>query len=263
MHLEDPKQVWGNIREEYQGNDRTKVTHIMNLSRQFEVMKIKVDKGIQEYTDTMLKLSKAFKYEDFVENALVAKTKGLRVNVENLKKNSIKGTKSGTVKPNVRCRACNQLRHVEKVCKAKKQKVEGKATVAEEADESEEEKEIVESVPGGHDASHHQPLLESDDSDIEDESKTVRGIRTLKDIYSRCNLAIADPTTYSEAVVDENWRKAMDIEISMIKKNNTWLLVDKPANHNIIEVKWIFRTKLNPDSSINKYKARLVVKGYA
>jgi len=28
-------------------------------------------------------------------------------------------------------------------------------------------------------------------------------------------------------------------------------------------VKWIFRTKLNVDSTINKYKARLVVKGYA
>jgi len=28
-------------------------------------------------------------------------------------------------------------------------------------------------------------------------------------------------------------------------------------------VKWIFRTKLNADSTINKHKARLVVKGYA
>jgi hypothetical protein len=28
-------------------------------------------------------------------------------------------------------------------------------------------------------------------------------------------------------------------------------------------VKWIFRTKLNAYSTINKHKARLVVKGYA
>jgi len=31
----------------------------------------------------------------------------------------------------------------------------------------------------------------------------------------------------------------------------------------IIGVKWNFRTKLNADCSVNKYKARLIVKGYA
>ena len=28
-------------------------------------------------------------------------------------------------------------------------------------------------------------------------------------------------------------------------------------------MKWVFRTKLNPDCSINKYKPKLLVKGYA
>jgi len=49
----------------------------------------------------------------------------------------------------------------------------------------------------------------------------------------------------------------------MIQKNRTWELVDKPIDRKVIGVKWVFRTKLNVDCSINKYKARLVVKGYA
>ena len=49
----------------------------------------------------------------------------------------------------------------------------------------------------------------------------------------------------------------------MIEKNQTWILVDRPIHKKPISVKWIFRTKLNADSSINKHKARLVVKGYA
>jgi hypothetical protein len=39
--------------------------------------------------------------------------------------------------------------------------------------------------------------------------------------------------------------------------------VDRPDHKKAIGVKWVYRTKLNPDGSVNKYKARLVVKGYA
>lgn len=66
-----------------------------------------------------------------------------------------------------------------------------------------------------------------------------------------------------KVIVDENWKRAMDAKISMIKKNDTWLLMDRPSDHNVMGVKWIFRTKVNPHGSINKYKARLMVKGYA
>ena len=49
----------------------------------------------------------------------------------------------------------------------------------------------------------------------------------------------------------------------MIEKNNTWELVDRPTHKKTIGVKWVYRTKLNPDGSVNKHKPRLVVKGYA
>lgn len=49
----------------------------------------------------------------------------------------------------------------------------------------------------------------------------------------------------------------------MIEKNETWQPVERPKNKKVIGVKWVFRTKLNVDGSVNKYKARLVVEGYA
>jgi len=49
----------------------------------------------------------------------------------------------------------------------------------------------------------------------------------------------------------------------MIEKNGTWSLVDKPFDKKTIGVKWVFKVKLNTHGPINKYKARLVVKGYA
>lgn len=55
----------------------------------------------------------------------------------------------------------------------------------------------------------------------------------------------------------------MQEELVMIDKNQTWELVERPEHRKVIGVKWVFRTKLNADGSINKHKARLVVKGYA
>ncbi|KAL4026083.1 hypothetical protein IC575_014507 [Cucumis melo] len=53
----------------------------------------------------------------------------------------------------------------------------------------------------------------------------------------------------------------MEEELSMIEKNKTWILVDRPQDRKVIGVKLVFRIKLNVDGSINKHKSRLVVKG--
>ena len=52
----------------------------------------------------------------------------------------------------------------------------------------------------------------------------------------------------------------MNEELHMIEKNKTWQLVDRPQYRKDIGVKWVFKTKLNVDDSINKPKARLVLK---
>ncbi|RVW21330.1 Retrovirus-related Pol polyprotein from transposon RE1 [Vitis vinifera] len=68
---------------------------------------------------------------------------------------------------------------------------------------------------------------------------------------------------FEEAEKDDKWIEAMKEELRMIEKNDTWELVDRPQHRKVIGVKWVYRTKLNADGSVNKYKARLVVKGYS
>ena len=95
------------------------------------------------------------------------------------------------------------------------------------------------------------------------DDQSVRGTRSLSDIYSRCNVAEAEPVDVEEAMNSQVWIAAMKEELAMIDKNQTWMLVDRPAHKKVIGVKWIFKTKLNADGKINKHKARLVVKGYS
>jgi hypothetical protein len=55
----------------------------------------------------------------------------------------------------------------------------------------------------------------------------------------------------------------MDEELDQIEKNDTWELVPRPKNKNVIDTKWVFRNKLNEDGQVTRNKARLVCKGYA
>ncbi|RVW98283.1 Retrovirus-related Pol polyprotein from transposon RE1 [Vitis vinifera] len=103
--------------------------------------------------------------------------------------------------------------------------------------------------------------FQEENANIDDEP--VRGTRSLSDIYQRCNIAIIEPARYEEVAADKKWMDAMKEELKMIEKNQTWELVDKPRHKRAIGVKWVYRTKLNSNGSINKHKARLVVKGYA
>ncbi|EOY19734.1 Copia-like retrotransposable element, putative [Theobroma cacao] len=105
--------------------------------------------------------------------------------------------------------------------------------------------------------------VEHDENNEDVDDVAVRGTRSLADIYDRCHVALMEPTSFSEVVQVDGWQKAMENEVNMIKKNNTWDLVPRPANQKVIGVRWVYRTKLNTDGSVNKLKARLVVKGYA
>ena len=57
-------------------------------------------------------------------------------------------------------------------------------------------------------------------------------------------------------------KEEVNSEIELILSNQTWELADLPLGNNPLGSKWIFKRKMKPDGTIDKYKARLVVKGY-
>ena len=71
-----------------------------------------------------------------------------------------------------------------------------------------------------------------------------------------------EPWEFRTAVEEKVWRDACEEEISSIFRNKTWDLVELPPGAKGIGLKWIFKIKRNSDESINKYKSRLVAKGY-
>jgi hypothetical protein len=57
-----------------------------------------------------------------------------------------------------------------------------------------------------------------------------------------------------------NWRTAMHDEIEALHHNRTWSLVPQPPGANVVGSKWVFRTKMKKNGTVDRFKARLVAK---
>ena len=53
----------------------------------------------------------------------------------------------------------------------------------------------------------------------------------------------------------------MDDEMNSLRKNHTWLLVDRRPGQKLVKYRWTYKLK-EPGSKEFKYKARLVAKGF-
>ncbi|GJP60181.1 hypothetical protein CLOP_g17336 [Closterium sp. NIES-67] len=74
-----------------------------------------------------------------------------------------------------------------------------------------------------------------------------------------------EPTNPKEAWEGPNgkeWKKASDEEMGSIIENDTLDLVNLPPGRKAISSKWLFKRKTDADGNIERYKSRLVAKGY-
>lgn len=87
-------------------------------------------------------------------------------------------------------------------------------------------------------------------------------VTRAKSRVSQVLLTHAGPRSPKEALAIPHWKEAMQQEFDALVKNTTWTLTELPPRRQAIGCKWVFSVKENPDGSINKFKARLVVKGF-
>lgn len=84
--------------------------------------------------------------------------------------------------------------------------------------------------------------------------------------YAETMVTEIEPRDYKEAIESTDarcWKAAMEEEMKCLEESSTWLLTDLPPDRKAISNRWIYRIKREADSSIKRYRARLVVRGFS
>ena len=76
------------------------------------------------------------------------------------------------------------------------------------------------------------------------------------------NLDFTKPQSYEQAATHSSWQEAMNKELQALHDTRTWEIVPLPHGKKPIACKWVYKVKCKADGSIERLKARLVVKGY-
>lgn len=71
-----------------------------------------------------------------------------------------------------------------------------------------------------------------------------------------------EPNSYKFALQIPHWYQAMLMKNNALCNQQTCSLEPPPAHLQVLGSRWMFKIKFNADSTIARYKARLVTQGY-
>jgi hypothetical protein len=87
----------------------------------------------------------------------------------------------------------------------------------------------------------------------------------LDDLALAASSRPAVPQSFKDAINSPDrhmWEEAMDSEFASLIMNQTWTMVPLPPGRKCVATRWCYDLKYLPDGSIDKYKARMVAKGF-
>ena len=118
----------------------------------------------------------------------------------------------------------------------------------------------------------------SDDANVDKKEEKVKRERTKAKIFTPEDFRVKkkrvaealvsiddEPMTYKQAIASadaKEWLQSIKEEVNSLQKNQTWVEMNREEWMNVIGSKWVFKKKKDENGNVQRYKSRLVAKGY-
>ncbi|KAF0727747.1 hypothetical protein Ae201684_014263 [Aphanomyces euteiches] len=122
-----------------------------------------------------------------------------------------------------------------------------------------------------HNGAPHTPTT-LDTRELEEQSLPKRAIKRPKSFEvnvvtttSTSRERILEPSTMREMLSSQEvneWKQAMDEEYQALIDNRVWRLSELPTGRKALKSKWIWKVKYLPNGEVERFKARLCIKGF-
>lgn len=111
----------------------------------------------------------------------------------------------------------------------------------------------------------HSPNTNDNDDDPTNLRRSTR-VRRPNPRYANASIVesnTCEPKSFKQSSTKQEWVQAMEEEMAALIRNRTWELVPKPTGVKPISCKWVYKVKRKVNGSIERFKARLVARGFS
>ncbi|GJT30079.1 putative RNA-directed DNA polymerase [Tanacetum coccineum] len=109
----------------------------------------------------------------------------------------------------------------------------------------------------------HNDIVSSGDNSEEEQPNVRRSSRPSRFPAKFNDFMLDSNLKYGIEKHDARWVEAMNNEIEALIRNNTWTITDLPIGRKAIDNKWLYKIKYKSTGHVDKFKARVVAKGFS
>ena len=110
---------------------------------------------------------------------------------------------------------------------------------------------------------YHPPILHRDPRHVHPMvTRHAAGNLRSRALAAMLGDSQAVPSSVCAALLDPHWHHAMEEEYAALLANQTWDVVPRPPSANVVTGKWIWTHKRRADGTLERYKARWVLRDF-